>query len=182
MKLLPFTVILFLSPLWPLGENPTYEAPFVIVNKANLQLAFINEGEVKTIYPVATGITKDKTPEGMFTIVVKAKQPYYRKSNIPGGDPKNPLGARWIGFDAKDTNGRVYGVHGTNQPETIGKRVSAGCIRMDNKDVIALFDDIPIGTKIWIVDTAENFEALAKSKGAIKERHQSPIDWWMFMN
>ncbi|WP_182199475.1 L,D-transpeptidase [Paraliobacillus salinarum] len=162
-------IILFLSPLWPIGENPTDQSPFVIVNKATLQLAFINEGEVKEVFPVATGLTKDLTPEGMFNIIVKAEQPYYRKKNIPGGDPKNPLGARWIGFDAKDTNGRVYGVHGTNKPETIGHRVSAGCIRMKNENVIALFNEVPIGTKIWIVDTTDSFEKLAKLKGAIKK-------------
>ncbi|MFB1050425.1 L,D-transpeptidase [Paraliobacillus sp. JSM ZJ581] len=169
MKLLHLTILLFLSPLWPLGENPTDQSPFVIVNKATLQLAFINEGEVKKVYSVATGVTKEKTPEGMFNIIVKAEQPYYRKKNIPGGNPNNPLGARWIGFDAENTNGRVYGVHGTNQPETIGQRVSAGCIRMKNKDVIVLFNKIPIGTKIWIVDTTASFEKLAKLKGAIKE-------------
>ncbi len=168
MKLLQVTVLLFLSPLWPFGENPTDESPFIIVNKANLELAFITQNEVKSVYPVATGLTKDRTPEGMFTIIVKAEQPYYRKSNIPGGDPNNPLGARWIGFDARDTDGRVYGVHGTNQPETIGQRVSAGCIRMKNQDVITLFNQVPVGTKIWVVDTQRSFDSLAKSAGAIK--------------
>ncbi len=167
MKIMQIGILLFLSPLWPLGENPTYYAPFVIVNKETLQLAFFDEGELQATYAVATGLTEDRTPEGMFTIVVKANQPYYRKSNIPGGDPNNPLGARWIGFDARDTDGRTYGVHGTNQPETIGYRVSGGCIRMKNEDVVELFDQIPIGTKIWVVDTDRNFIELAKSKGVI---------------
>lgn len=160
-------VLLFLSPLWPIGENPTHYAPFIIVNKANLQLAYINEAEIKAIYPIASGFNKESTPEGMFTVVVKAEHPYYRKKNIPGGSAENPLGARWIGLDAKGTDGRTYGIHGTNQPESIGKYASAGCIRMKNSDVITLYHHIPVGTKVWVVDTTKSFEYLAKTKEVI---------------
>ena len=66
-------------------------------------MAFIDENKVQTVVSVGTGKTQELTPEGLFTITVKAKDPYYRRKGIyPGGDPKNPLGSRWIGFDAKE--------------------------------------------------------------------------------
>ncbi|MBU8907771.1 L,D-transpeptidase [Desertibacillus haloalkaliphilus] len=156
------------SPLWPIGENPLVGDPFVIVNKQTNELAYVDEGEVKKVYPVATGKTKDLTPEGTFTMTVKAVDPYYRKENIEGGDESNPLGTRWIGFDAEDTIGRTYGVHGTNQPSSIGEYRTAGCVRMHNEDVEELYANIPIGTKVLVVDSTSSFEELAKNNGAIQ--------------
>lgn len=162
-----FFIFSFLSPLWPLGPNPLPGDPFIIVNKKTNYVAFIEDGEVQDIYKAATGKTNDLTPEGMFTVTVKAINPYYRKKNIQGGAPNNPLGSRWIGFDAENTNGRTYGIHGTNNPYSIGYYVSQGCIRLKNEDVEKLFDQVPIGTKVYITNTWETFEQIAKEKGAI---------------
>ena len=81
-------------------EVVKHGAPFLIVNKAVNQLAFINHSEIQEIFSAGTGKSKELTPEGLFTVKVKAINPYYRKKNIPGGDPRNPLGTRWIGFNA----------------------------------------------------------------------------------
>lgn len=140
----------------------------IIVNKANNKLAFIKDGKVVEIFPVATGKSNELTPEGFFTFVVKAKNPYYRKKNIPGGDPRNPLGSRWIGFDAQGTDGRTYGIHGTNQPWSIGEYISNGCIRMHNRDVERLYDQIPLQTKVLVTMSAKSFATIAKEYGAIK--------------
>lgn len=161
-------IILFASPIWPLGRNPLPGDPFIIVNKESNQLAYIDDGKVQHTFPVATGKTTTLTPEGLFNVTVKAKNPYYRKKNIPGGDPRNPLGSRWIGFDAKETDGRIYGIHGTNQPSSIGKYISNGCIRMHNKHVEFLFDQVPVGTKVLVVKTNKSFYQLGKDHGAIK--------------
>ncbi|MGM0751380.1 MAG: L,D-transpeptidase [Bacillota bacterium] len=161
-------IILFASPIWPLGRNPLPGDPFIIVNKESNQLAYIDEGKIQNTFPVATGKTTTLTPEGLFNVTVKAKNPYYRKKNIPGGDPRNPLGSRWIGFDAKGTDGRIYGIHGTNQPSSIGKYISNGCIRMHNKHVEYLFDQVPVGTKVLVVKTNKSFYQLGKEQGAIK--------------
>lgn len=155
------------SPLWPLGPNPMAGDPFVIVNKQTNQVAFIDDNRVQTVVGVGTGKTNDLTPEGLFTVTVKAINPYYRKQDINGGDPNNPLGTRWIGFDAKDTDGRIYGLHGTNHPESIGHYVSQGCIRLQNEAIESLYDYIPLGTKILILSTPKNFEQLAREFGAI---------------
>jgi lipoprotein-anchoring transpeptidase ErfK/SrfK len=159
-------IILFASPIWPLGRNPLPGDPFIIVNKESNQLAYIDDGKVQHTFPVATGKTTTLTPEGLFNVTVKAKNPYYRKKNIPGGDPRNPLGSRWIGFDAKGTDGRIYGIHGTNQPSSIGKYISNGCIRMHNKHVEFLFDQVPVGTKVLVVKTNKSFYQLGKDHGA----------------
>ncbi|MBW3113446.1 MULTISPECIES: L,D-transpeptidase [Bacillaceae] len=167
MRLL-LAIILFASPIWPLGRNPIPGDPFVIVNKENNQLAFISDGEIQGTFPVATGKNTELTPEGLFNVTVKAKNPYYRKKNIPGGDPRNPLGSRWIGFDAEGTDGRIYGIHGTNQPSSIGKYISNGCIRMHNNNVEYLFDKVPIGTRVLVVKTKRSFEQLGKEYGALR--------------
>ena len=156
------------SPVWPLGPNPLPGDPYIIVNKQTNELAFYDEEEIKEIHSVATGKSEELTPEGEFTIIVKAKEPYYRKTDIKGGDPNNPLGTRWIGFNAEDTDGRTYGVHGTNNPDSIGNYVTQGCIRLSNENVEALFEKVPIGTKIWIVKTDKTFEQLGVEKGIIK--------------
>lgn len=161
-------LLLVVSPIWPLGQNPLPGDPFVIVNKQTNELAFIHEGKVKRTFQVATGRTEQLTPVGLFTVTVKAKNPYYRKKDIQGGTKENPLGTRWIGFDAEDTDGRIYGIHGTNRPDLIGKYVSNGCIRMHNAEVEALFEEVPLGTNVLIVYTDESFEALGKQYGAIR--------------
>ncbi|HET7656645.1 MAG TPA: L,D-transpeptidase [Bacillales bacterium] len=163
------TFLLMLSPLWPIGENPLPGDPYLIINKKTNQLAFIFGNEVREIYPVATGRSVQQTPEGEFTVIVKAKNPVYRKKQIPGGAKENPLGSRWIGLDARGTDGRIYGIHGNNDPSSIGHYVSAGCARMYEEDIQKLYDQVPIGTKVLIIRSASSFKELAIEHGAIKK-------------
>jgi lipoprotein-anchoring transpeptidase ErfK/SrfK len=155
------------SPIWPLGENPLVGDPFVVVNKTTNELAYYNDGKLIKTFPVSTGVAVDLTPEGKFTITVKAKDPYYRKKDIPGGAKENPLGTRWIGFDAEGTDGRIYGIHGNNNPDFIGKYVTQGCVRMYEEDVQYLFEHLPLGTKVLITHSKEDFIKLGKKYGAL---------------
>jgi lipoprotein-anchoring transpeptidase ErfK/SrfK len=84
----------------------------------------------------SVGKPSTPTPKGTFKIVERAIN--------PGG----PFGARWLGLSAP---GGDYGIHGTNNPSSIGKAVSNGCVRMYNKDVIELAKIVPIGTVVKIV-------------------------------
>ncbi|WP_090744971.1 L,D-transpeptidase [Mesobacillus persicus] len=161
-------ILLVVSPIWPLGQNPLPGDPFLIINKKTNEVAFIHDNRVQTIVNAATGKTEELTPEGLFTVTVKAVDPYFRKSDIPGGDPRNPLGRRWIGFDARDTDGRTYGIHGTNNPDSIGKYISQGCIRLHNEEVESLFDSIPLGTKVLVITSEKDFEQLAIEHRAIE--------------
>ncbi|QIZ68288.1 L,D-transpeptidase [Geobacillus subterraneus] len=142
--------------------------PLVIVNKAINKLALVRDGRIEAVYPVATGVNAELTPEGLFTVTVKAENPYYRKKDIPGGAPNNPLGARWIGFNARGTDGRIYGIHGTNNPASIGQYVSQGCVRMHNRDVEHLYERVPIGANVLILRSNESFYAIAKRHGAVR--------------
>jgi lipoprotein-anchoring transpeptidase ErfK/SrfK len=73
------------------------------------------------------------TPSGTFSIINKAPN--------PGG----PFGSMWLGLSKPH-----YGIHGTNNPASIGKNVSHGCIRMYNRDVNELARLVPIGTPVYI--------------------------------
>ncbi|WP_240377616.1 L,D-transpeptidase [Bacillus piscicola] len=155
------------SVLWPLNLEPVAGDPYIIINKQTNELIYIKEGEIVSRYRVATGKEKSLTPEGEFTVTVKAIRPYYRKLDIKGGDPDNPLGSRWIGFDAENTNGRIYGIHGTNRPSSIGHYVSNGCVRLLNEHVNELFEKVEIGTKVWIGTTPKTAQQIAKERGVL---------------
>ncbi len=159
---------LVVSPIWPLGKNPLVGEPYIIVNKTTNEMAFIVNGKVEKVYQVATGRTETLTPEGEFSIVIKAINPYYRKKNIEGGSKENPLGTRWMGFDAEETDGRIYGIHGNNNPNSIGQYITGGCVRMYNQEVEELFWKVPFGTKVFITRTEEDFVSIAKEKGAVQ--------------
>lgn len=120
----------------------------IIINKTTNRLHFLRDGRVVQSFPVATGKHPSYTPEGHFYVVAKLINPYYSKLGIPGGSPNNPLGTRWLGLSIG--GGGVYGIHGTNNPASIGTYASAGCIRMHNKDVIWLYDHTPLGTPVTI--------------------------------
>ncbi|WP_151679541.1 L,D-transpeptidase [Weizmannia acidilactici] len=161
-------MLLFSMPVLPADGGVASGDPLIIVNKATNRLAWIRDGKIRMETPVATGKTNELTPEGLFTIKVKAKNPYYRKKNIPGGDPRNPLGSRWIGFDARGTDGRIYGLHGTNNPSSIGRYISSGCIRLPKEALEKLYEEVPVGVKIYITRSNRSMLQLAKEKGAIK--------------
>jgi lipoprotein-anchoring transpeptidase ErfK/SrfK len=66
------------------------------------------------------------------------------------GGPENPLGARalYLYDNGRDT---LYRIHGTNEPEKIGRAASSGCIRMRNIDAIDLYSRVPIGTRVVVL-------------------------------
>lgn len=133
----------------------------IIVNKQTNRLAYFNNGELVKTFSVATGKTRALTPEGSFKIVNKIKNRPYYKDKIPGGDPRNPLGDRWLGLEVNGTEGTTYAIHGNNNSASIGKYVSAGCIRMKNDDIHWLFPQIKVGAKVVITSSALAFEEIA---------------------
>lgn len=121
---------------------------FIEVNKATNQLTLYQGGRVVKTYAVATGRSQSLTPEGTFEIVVKTVKPGWK--GVAGGLPENPLGERWLGIRVKGDKGRTYGIHGTNDPSSIGTHASSGCVRMHNRDVIDLYNRVPLGTQVKI--------------------------------
>lgn len=148
LVMVTLTVGFLLTPL-PSDADPNMH---IIISKKTNQLALMQSDKTIKVFPVATGKLPSYTPEGTFTIVTKLVNPYYGKGRIPGGSPRNPLGPRWLGLSKG--GGGVYGIHGNNNPASIGTYASAGCIRMYNNDVIWLFDQVPRGTPVTITGAA----------------------------
>ncbi len=161
MLILIITLVTFYSPAIYAMETTKVDNDLIIINKHNNRLAYFHSGDLVRIFPVGTGRNNDLTPEGDFQIIVKGKKPYYGKLNIPGGSPNNPLGARWLGLSVPHTFGLTYGIHGTNNPASIGYYVSSGCIRMYNEDVSWLYDQVALKTKVLITNSDKDFYQLA---------------------
>ena len=110
-------------------------------------------GQFVKEYPLCIG-AGNNTPVGHWAIQNKAVWPpwnAYWGEYMPGGSSRNPLGARWLGTTAHGREtGRVIGIHGTNQPSSIGQRISGGCLRTYNANAIELYNNIPVGTPVWI--------------------------------
>jgi hypothetical protein len=123
----------------------------LFVRKSSRKLWVLLGGVYVKEFDVGIG-AKDKTPEGVFEIETKIEKPawYFDGKKIPYGRPENPLGTRWMGFK-RTRKAAGYGIHGTIEPETIGKAASEGCVRMHNADVEELFTWVPRGTKVKIV-------------------------------
>ncbi|MBF0478309.1 MAG: L,D-transpeptidase family protein [Candidatus Omnitrophica bacterium] len=120
----------------------------ILVNKAQNVLMLKEGNEVVKVYRVSTG-KENSTPVGTYKIKVKQVNPvWYSKTGVyPPESPENQLGSRWMGFDLES-----YGIHGTIAPDKIGQQVTAGCVRMANPDVEELYDLVPQGTEVRIID------------------------------
>ena len=120
----------------------------ILVDKSSNILYLKLNDKVLTRYRVATG-TENGTPTGDFKIASRIENPTWYKAGavIAPGAPDNSLGTRWLGFDYPG-----YGIHGTIEPESIGKQVTSGCVRMINKQVEELYIIVPEGTKVTIKD------------------------------
>lgn len=97
------------------------------------QLTLYDGSHMLKRYPIAVGKMLTPTPPGNYQII--------NKDPHPGG----PFGVMWMGLSKPH-----YGIHGTNNPASIGKDVSHGCIRMYNQDVLELSKIVPIGTNVYI--------------------------------
>ncbi len=136
----------------------------IVVNKTKFTLTLYDKKSAVKTYRVAIGKPGHSTPEGRFYITNKAVNPSYGGRNAPpaaGGAPDNPLGVRWMGLSWGTQN--LYGIHGTNDPDSIGTAASFGCVRLSNQDVSELYVMVPSGTPVWI-----GSEALLTSWGINK--------------
>jgi len=105
----------------------------IIVDLSDRTLYLLDGNTVTRAFPVGIGKMVTRTPTGEFRII--------NKQYNPGG----PFGALWMGLSKPH-----YGIHGTDDPSSIGRLVSHGCIRMYNDDVLELSSLVPIGTRVTI--------------------------------
>lgn len=128
----------------------------VAVSKTRFKLYLYNGENLFKVYNIGIG-KRDKTPAGTFEIDVKKKEPVWSKDGkqIPYGSKENILGTRWMSLKpASEPNAGLkgYGIHGTWEPGDIGKENNAGCIRLDNDDIIELYMIVPLHTTVIIGD------------------------------
>ena len=119
----------------------------IVVSLEDRKLALVENGQVVKTYSVAVGKPSTPSPTGEFTIARRAMNPTYHhdgRTGPPG--PHNPVGDRWMGLSKAG-----YGIHGTNEPNSIGKAASHGCVRMGKADIEDLYSRVDVGDQVQIV-------------------------------
>ncbi|QQG36671.1 MAG: L,D-transpeptidase family protein [Micavibrio aeruginosavorus] len=131
----------------------------IVINLPEMRLyAYLKPGQPPLSAPLGIGRDGLETPTGTTSIVNKREKPIWRPTArmrkedptlpevVPAG-PENPLGdyIMYLGWPE-------YGIHGTNKPYGVGRRVSSGCIRMYPEDVSRLYPMAPVGTPVTVVD------------------------------
>ncbi|MGZ8782530.1 MAG: L,D-transpeptidase family protein [Gaiellaceae bacterium] len=126
----------------------------IVIRRGSNKLNLYDGMKLRRTFGVATGASQYPTPLGRFEVIVKWRNPWWYPPQsdwakdakpIPPG-PGNPLGTRWMGISAP-----AVGIHGTPDPASIGYSVSHGCIRMLIPEVEWLFNQVEIGTPVYIV-------------------------------
>jgi lipoprotein-anchoring transpeptidase ErfK/SrfK len=126
---------------------PTVTKRVIVVSLEDRKLALVEDGQVKKVYSVAVGKPSTPSPTGTFSIERRAKNPTYRhdgRTVLPG--PGNPVGSRWMGLSVHG-----YGIHGTNEPKSIGNAASHGCIRMAKADLEEFYELVAEGDTVELV-------------------------------
>jgi lipoprotein-anchoring transpeptidase ErfK/SrfK len=140
-------------------DDPTGEKPGTIVVETKQRRLFLVLPNRKAIrYSVAVGeeafgwtgtaqvARKAEWPDWNPPAEMKARWPHV---HYVAGGPTNPLGARAL-YLYQGNRDTLYRIHGTNEPETIGRAVSSGCIRMRNIDVVDLYNRVPTGSTVIV--------------------------------
>ena len=140
----------------------------IVVSLEDRKLAVVEDGQVKKVYTVAVGKPSTPSPVGTFTIQRRVKNPIYQhegKLIQPG--PANPVGTRWMGLSIKG-----YGIHGTNEPKSIGKAASHGCVRMAKKDLEEMYEMVSVGDTVELIGqrNEETAQLFGEQKPAAAEQ------------
>ena len=149
-KMATLTGVLLMVAAEALAQEKQQPARRIIISIPDRKLAVMEAGRVLRVFPTAVGAPKSPSPAGAFTIVARIPDPtWYTKGRIVPPGKSNPLGTRWLGLSVKG-----YGIHGTNNPASVGHNASHGCIRMRNHDVEQLFEMVSVGDAVELYDEA----------------------------
>ena len=155
-------------PAGPAEQSGSRATRRIIVSIPDRKLALVQDARVVRTYAVAVGADLSPSPSGEFKITHRIAQPtYYAPGVVIPPGKANPLGTRWLGLSRKG-----YGIHGTNQPRSIGRRASHGCIRMRNRDIEELFELVRAGDVVEL--HAEHTAELAEIFGAAQGTRATP--------
>lgn len=149
----------------PVGTGPRPETTLadlrdryptvVAIDRSAKRLRLYKDLELDRTYRVAVGKEGNETTPGRYAIQSKQVDPVWNVprsdwagslagQTIPAGDPRNPLVARWMGFNGSQ------GIHGTDEISSLGSTASHGCIRMAEDDVTALYDEVETETPVFV--------------------------------
>ncbi|HUA62304.1 MAG TPA: L,D-transpeptidase [Verrucomicrobiae bacterium] len=129
------------------ADNGSRPERKIVVSLADRKLAVVEAGRVVKIFSVAVGAPQSPSPAGSYEIINRLSEPtYYGFGKVIPPGKSNPVGPRWIGLSLKG-----FGIHGTNEPNSIGHNASHGCIRLRNQEIVELFEMVSVG------DTVELF-------------------------
>lgn len=142
--------VLCASVCWGQSSSQTVWKPVVrrriLVSIPDRKLAVVEHRKVIRVFRVAVGAPVSPTPTGTFEIVNLVSEPtYFHSGTVIPPSADNPVGSRWIGLNQKG-----YGIHGTNEPKSIGNAASHGCIRLRNHDVEQLFEMVRVQDRVEI--------------------------------
>jgi L,D-transpeptidase ErfK/SrfK len=152
---------------WVLDEGSLIQVPAmwilpavkrrgIVINVPEMRLYRFSAGKKSvSTYPITVGEKETPTPIGVFRVSEKKVDPQwdipptlqhkYKEKSVPPGDD-NPIGKYWLGLSR-----RGYGIHGTDNPWSVGRVISNGCIRLYPEDIEILFPETPTGTIVEIV-------------------------------
>ena len=145
--------------------SPQYKPGQIVASFTDRRLYFVTRPGEAISYPIAIPRQQSRW-QGAMPVTDKRVNPSWTPTPtmiaenprlprwVPGGHPMNPLGVRalYLGSSA-------YRIHGTDAPWTIGQPVSKGCIRMYNKDVVDLYNRVPVGSRVTV--TWQSFGSVA---------------------
>lgn len=141
-----------IPPLEPADVYLPAEAEVHLVLRLSERRVYVYRGEeVQASYPVAIGKAQTPTPTGTYEVFQLVENPVWQNpwtGQVTAPGPNSALGLRWIGF-AQMSNG-IIGFHGTPTVNSIGQAASNGCVRMYNHDVVAMFEQVEMGTTVIV--------------------------------
>jgi len=162
-------------------DYPTKEAPgTIVIDTANTYLYLVLGDGRALRYGIGVGregftwsgtqkiAEKKEWPDWRPPSEMIARQPYLPR--FVAGGTHNPLGAR-----ALYLGNTQYRIHGTNMPQTIGQRVSSGCIRMNNEDVTDLYERVSLGAKVVVLPAHGAVQANANTRNSVGSINQSRL-------
>jgi len=138
------------------GPGEFYDA-VLLVDTFNLTLTVFSNGEPIRKYPVAVGRPGSETPVGVWKIIDKSNK------------PSPNTGTHWMGLNVP---GGSYGVHGTNNPWSIGTYASGGCVRLHNAHIKEIYDWVPEGS--WVIITGNPFGRFGEEYPLLQQGDRSP--------
>lgn len=158
-----------------------YQTGTIVVSFADRRLYYVHKPGEALSYLIGTPVLEEKW-QGVLKVSDKRVDPRWvptadmrRKDPslpvlVPGGHPRNPLGRRALYLG--DT---LYRIHGTDAPWTVGEEVSNGCVRLYNRDILDLFNRVPVGAKVVV--TWERFQIAAEPARSRRKRRAEYRRW-----